>query len=916
MRNGQHVDRSTLFRGTFWRRDLGLQLLALYLLFVLPVVAVALIFDRAAGAQLERDVRAADLALGQSVALETDAFLQQAMDAVESFAQLPEVQSGDPAQFANLFAVATAARSDINLFYFLDAQGVMRYHYPSGPGSTVGQDFSFRQYFIDARASAGPVVSIGRVSPTTGEPVATVAQRVLNERGEFSGVVATNLALARLSDTLQAISAQDSADQLELNLSIIDAAGQIVAQPDRARLLSDAYAQISQLRSWRSALPLSRNVLDAQRREWLLSLVAIPSADWVVMVQRPTAIAFASPRAFHNGLLIAMSIFLLGGLFFWLMLSRRVIEPLERLASFSRSIGRRDDSAPYAQRMPDLTNVITRPDQMGHLTRELKRMDESIERRFAELATLLETSSATSSSLDADRVISIILEQVQRLMKVDTCALVALDRRENVLRIRASRGLSADYARELRIDPHEPRSPSMRAITTGRPVQVPDTDTDIAFEPFRERAQREGYRSLLAVPLNAPHIGPAALLVYRREPHVWDRDEIELIGSFANHAAMALENAALYRLTDEQLQEQQRVLEAVIQSLDHGLILHDAAGRVLFANRRLAESLQSTPAELEGQSRTWVLQRMCLTAVKPDEFEGLHAAAITGSSSRTFEFQVWHGGRKRDVRGRIFDVSDDDGRLIGVGELYQDITRYRELDRMKSSLISTVSHELRTPLGAIKGYATTLLQDDVEWDSLSVRQFAQVISDESDRLALLVNDLLDMSRIEAGTLQLHKIEASLADIVARAIDEVKDAHTRPLAINVPAELPRLEIDPRRVQAVVRNLLENAVKYSPAGSPIEIQAEAWNGSILVRVRDCGSGISPENRDRVFERFYRADDGYTRAGGGAGLGLAICKGFIEAHGGWIWLEDTDRGASFAFTLPLNHAEAAPSHTETES
>jgi hypothetical protein len=117
----------------FWRRDLGLQLLALYLLFVLPVVAAALIFDRAAGAQLERDVQAADLALGRSIALETDAFLQQALAAIDAVAHLPEVQSGDPAQFAPLFAAASAARSDINLFYFLDATGRMRYHYPVGP---------------------------------------------------------------------------------------------------------------------------------------------------------------------------------------------------------------------------------------------------------------------------------------------------------------------------------------------------------------------------------------------------------------------------------------------------------------------------------------------------------------------------------------------------------------------------------------------------------------------------------------------------------------------------------------------------------------------------------------------------------------------------------------------------------------
>lgn len=889
-------------RLTFWRRDLGVQLLALYLLFVLPVAAAALIFDRAAGAQLERDVQAADLALGRSIALETDAFLQQAMEAVDTFAHRPEVQSGDPAQFAALFEAAATARSDLNLLYFLGADGVMVYHYPIGPGSTVGQDFSHRQYFQDAQQTGGPVISIGRVSPTTGRPVATVAHQVLNKRGDFIGVVATNLALERLSATLAEIIRHN---QTAFDINIVDAAGQIVASPDRDRLLTEADTLLRGFASLRAGAPANHVETDAAGREWLYSLVPIPRVDWIVILQRPTETAFASPRAFHTGLLIAMTVFLIGGLFFWMMLSRRVIEPLERLALFSRSIGRRETGSEFAHRLPDLAGVITRPDQMGHLTREIKRMEESIERRFVELSTLLASSTATSSSLDADRVIDVILDGVQRLMPIDTCALVALDARENVLRVRASRGLSEQYARELRIDPQDPRSPSMRAIHSGKPVQVPDTETDVAFEPFRPRARREGYRAVLAVPLNAPHIGPAALLVYRREPHVWGHDEIELIGSFANHAAIALENAALYRLTDAQLQEQQRVLEAVIQSLSDGLILHDSSGRVLFANRRLAESIQLTPDELEGQRIERVVQLMRPVTVQPAEFEAQRAAAMSGDGPRTFEFAIRRGSQKRDIRGRIFDVVDDDGRLIGKGELYQDITRYRELDRMKSSLISTVSHELRTPLGSIKGYASTLLQDDVEWDTVSVRQFAQVISDESDRLALLVNDLLDMSRIEAGTLKLHEMETDLSEVVRRAIDETIDNGSHPITIDLPAALPRLWVDPRRVQAVVRNLLENALKYTPAGTPVEISAQtadgAADGRVLIRVRDHGPGVPPEHRARIFERFYRGDEDLTRSGG-AGLGLAICKGFVEAHGGSIWLEETAEGASFAFTLPV--------------
>ncbi|NWG75745.1 MAG: cache domain-containing protein, partial [Rubrivivax sp.] len=239
-------------RLTFWRRDLGVQLLALYLLFVLPVAAAALIFDRAAGAQLERDVQAADLALGRSVALETDAFLQQAMEAVNTFAHRPEVQSGDPDQFAALFEAAATARSDLNLLYFLDAAGVMVYHYPSGPGSTVGQDFSHRQYFQDAQQTGKPVISIGRVSPTTGRPVATVAHQVLNERGAFIGVVATNLALEPLSETLAEIIRHN---QTAFDINIADAAGQIVASPDRVRLLTEADTLLRGFTALRASAP-------------------------------------------------------------------------------------------------------------------------------------------------------------------------------------------------------------------------------------------------------------------------------------------------------------------------------------------------------------------------------------------------------------------------------------------------------------------------------------------------------------------------------------------------------------------------------------------------------------------------------------------------------------------------------------
>ncbi|HSJ58796.1 MAG TPA: cache domain-containing protein, partial [Anaerolineae bacterium] len=187
------------------RHNLALRLLALYLLFIVPILTVALVFDVQASRRLEEDVAAADLALAEAIALETDALLIKARQAVEAFARLPAVIDADVAGMAEAFSMGAMARQDINLFYRLDADGIMLFHHPVGPGSTVGTDFSFRDYFQQARAGTDAVFSEGRVSPTTERPVITVVMPIWRAQGEFDGVVATNLELQRLTETLVVI---------------------------------------------------------------------------------------------------------------------------------------------------------------------------------------------------------------------------------------------------------------------------------------------------------------------------------------------------------------------------------------------------------------------------------------------------------------------------------------------------------------------------------------------------------------------------------------------------------------------------------------------------------------------------------------------------------------------------------------
>jgi K+-sensing histidine kinase KdpD len=437
------------------------------------------------------------------------------------------------------------------------------------------------------------------------------------------------------------------------------------------------------------------------------------------------------------------------------------------LTAFSQTIGLEEESAHSQRRV--LQPLSNRSDQIGHLIRSLTRMEHAIEARLNELSTLLETSAAVVSTLDPQTVLNRILEQVEKLMDIRMCAIVALDERHGIFKAKASRGLSRRYTEQLTISPSEPLSVTLRAIRTQEPIQISDTETDPTFVSIRPRSRSEGYRSVLAVPLNTKHAPPSALLVYKPEPHVFTKREINLLTNFANHAAMAIENASLYARSDMRLNEQTRRLEALIQSLQEGLVLEDLHGRVLYANRRISELVNLPVNDIVGSSIERLVERILTLTVEeaPEQKESIRKSvtdALNGQGSRRVEIAINLSRRTRYLQLYVFDVTDSDRTPIGRGQILRDITHYREIDRMKSSLISTVSHELRTPLAAIKGYTTTLLADDVVWDSLSQHEFLQIISEETDHLNDLVTNLLDMSRIEAGNLYVARVECSLQDI--------------------------------------------------------------------------------------------------------------------------------------------------------
>jgi len=251
-------------------------------------------------------------------------------------------------------------------------------------------------------------------------------------------------------------------------------------------------------------------------------------------------------------------------------------------------------------------------------------------------------------------------------------------------------------------------------------------------------------------------------------------------------------------------------------------------------------------------------------------------------------------------------VHDLDGAVSGAICVFQDVTPLQELSSLKSAFVNTVSHELRTPITTIRGGALTLLKRRQFLDEQTQNELLTDIAEESERLHLLVEDLLSLTRSRSG-MNVSPEPVLLHRLINRVIVELGGrvgGHT--MRVDVAPDLPPVDADPALAPQVIRNLLENAVKFSPRGQQIEIAAEQQDGAVVVSVLDRGSGVPPEDLDRVFEPFYRPDSTVRSGTQGAGLGLAVCRRLIEMQGGRIWAEAREGGgAVFRFTLPVASA-----------
>jgi PAS domain S-box-containing protein len=343
------------------------------------------------------------------------------------------------------------------------------------------------------------------------------------------------------------------------------------------------------------------------------------------------------------------------------------------------------------------------------------------------------------------------------------------------------------------------------------------------------------------------------------------------------------------------------LLEAESETTIDGILVVDLAGRVLLANRQFAR-MWNIPEEALRSKDDKKLMEHTLGQLKD-------AGAFL---ERVNDLYAHASEKSRDEielkDGRVFDrysspLQDPTGKLYGRIWYFRDISERRELERTKSEIVSVVSHELRTPLTSIRGALGLLAAGLLRSQPEKGERMLEIAVSNTDRLVRLINDILDLERLESGKMNLEKRTCTAAGLMTQAADNVRDlAEKAGVTLSVSLLSARLWVDPDRIIQALINLLSNAIKFSPRGKTVWLTARRQADQILFQVKDQGRGIPQEKRENIFERFQQVDASDRREKGGTGLGLPITRSIVQQHGGRIWVESTlGQGSTFTFALP---------------
>lgn len=553
-------------------------------------------------------------------------------------------------------------------------------------------------------------------------------------------------------------------------------------------------------------------------------------------------------------------------------------------------------------------------------TRDLeKALDElTVERDRVE--TLYSITRELGATLELDRVLEQALQLFARALGLEHGTILLLDPETNGLTLRAT----LDPSRRL---PREGKPTHWRlgqglagwVMQHREPVLIADVTADERW--VQQPGQEANVRAVVAAPLALGGGDVLGVLILGHEKvGYFNSGHLQLVSAATSQIAIAVNNSDLYAFITDQadqlgsaLQAQQEEAaknRAILESIADGVLVIDHNGRVLLVNPAAEELLGFAAIALEGEHFRHMLG-LGETADDRELAQALYGELRARLETESAAEVEQRGSIRLEAGKRVLAVNIAPlvvaiGGTPGLVAALRDVSRQAEVERLKNEFISTVSHELRTPMTSIKGYTDLLFLGMAGGLTDAQRNFLQIIKSNADRLTALVNDILDISRIETGRLRLTIEPLDILELIGQAIASFREQYREKgldLEWRPPEPLNLVRGDAARVTQILSNLLANAWHYTPAGGRVTVVAEERGDVVCVHVADTGIGIAPDNLGRIFDRFYRVDDPVVQDAGGTGLGLSIVKMFVEMLGGDISIEsELGKGSTFSFSLPL--------------
>ncbi|HEX9997309.1 MAG TPA: ATP-binding protein [Abditibacterium sp.] len=511
------------------------------------------------------------------------------------------------------------------------------------------------------------------------------------------------------------------------------------------------------------------------------------------------------------------------------------------------------------------------------------------------------------SAAELEETLKRLMRRVSMLVQAEKCVFLLHDRERQELVARPpALGFSREQLRALRVPLDE--GIAARAFREGEPVVV--DDASILQSIDKPWVTALDARNLIAYPLvlerrdeqervaDRTTVG-VFLVVNKKGKTPFSPEDLRLLSVMARQVTAVIADAQIYL----QLTEEKEQLQATLQSLGSGVLMVETTGHISLVNSAARALFGLKEGEGIGLGYDEV--------IKQEPIRDLLGEAVNGGKEGGVEIEIELPGSHEPhiyQAQTAFVRGERNGfpAVLGVVMIFNDITAIRNVERMKTAFVSTVSHELRTPLTSIKGFVSTLLQDtEGYFDAESRQEFYQIIDSECDRLRRLIDDLLNVSRIESGrALQMNwSLFEPLAVVekVMQAQRSYTDKHR--LILDFNGEVPRLLGDSDKFDQILTNLLSNAIKYSPQGGEVRVEVDVSEQDLNLRVSDQGIGIARDKMGRLFEKFERIDNRDTRQAGGTGIGLFLVKHLVEQHEGDISIEsELGKGSVFIVRMPL--------------